>query len=570
MLLINACRKTDIKPEQVQNNELASKFFNSHTSTDPHIQALNKFLKAKNEKYNFIRGIVKKVGFPYWNKSLSVSKAGSQVRNLTENETLTYIPFVRDSQFYVNASLVIKTTPTDTTYQFLCDWQYSSFGYDTTNTGWNALNVFHVFTRLDNSVFNRNKFRITDENLLSQNVRNSLAGMGLPFDSANITYMLKEPSGGTAGRSHLWTLVTWCDDYDICIKAIDYTWLRSNATTSSSLPCSSGTLLTVTICTDTWEYIPSSGGGGGTGGNSGGNTGGGGSSGGSTPPGCEGGVPANRSSLYQNPCEPGWVPVDEPTINQMLQSWDDSIILHFTVRPCIENILNKIRDTDSGTVAKIITVLSGNTPGFDWEIEEVPQINPPHDPLANAVTAFLPNYRRAITWLNNSRMQNATNIMVAQTLLHEAVHAFLYDYYHNSLNLPTSVRDSLLGLPYVKLLKDFMKKKESTASNLHHNIMINSLRNHIKNALKNACLILGFNLTGTQLEEFCSDMSWGGLNEDQSPTSAWMDPSLGLTDEDRARITKRLDIELNNLGNFSGTYGGYYLNIPQIGTKACP
>jgi len=49
-----------------------------------------------------------------------------------------------------------------------------------------------------------------------------------------------------------------------------------------------------------------------------------------------------------------------------------------------------------------------------------------------------------------------------------------------------------------------------------------------------------------------------------------MDPSLGLTDEDRARITKRLDIELNNLGNFSGTYGGYYLNIPQIGTKACP
>ena len=57
MLLINACRKTDIKPEQVQNNELASKFFNSHTSTDPHIQALNKFLKAKNEKYNFIRGI---------------------------------------------------------------------------------------------------------------------------------------------------------------------------------------------------------------------------------------------------------------------------------------------------------------------------------------------------------------------------------------------------------------------------------------------------------------------------------------------------------------------------------
>lgn len=167
------------------------------------------------------------MGFPYWNKSLSVSKAGSQVRNLTENETLTYIPFVRDSQFYVNASLVIKTTPTDTTYQFLCDWQYSSFGYDTTNTGWNALNVFHVFTRLDNSVFNRTKFRITDENLLSQNVRNSLAGMGLPFDSANITYMLKEPSGGTAGRSHLWTLVTWCDDYDICIKAIDYTWLRS-------------------------------------------------------------------------------------------------------------------------------------------------------------------------------------------------------------------------------------------------------------------------------------------------------------------------------------------------------
>lgn len=431
MLIINACRKSDVSTYQTQDNEMKSKFFNSHKSSDPHIQALNKFVKSKNEKYNFIKEIVKKVGFPYWDKSISVSKSASQHRNLTENETLTYIPFVRDSQFYVNASLIIKTTPTDTTYQFLCDWQYSSFGYDTTNTGWSAMNVFHVFSRLDNSVFNRTKFRITDENLLSPEVRNTLSGMGLPFDSASIIYMLKEPTA-SSGRSNLWTLVTWCDDYDICISETEYEWVRSSVTESSSLPCSSGFVLTVSVCTDTWQYIPSSGGGGtgGTGGTTGGGSTGGG---GSTPPDCEGGAP-NRSSLYENPCDPGWVPVYETPAFNPLQY--DTIGIKNSIRdsfPCFYNLLkNNILNPNFVAQLQLLNVFNISQYvnlkfDIDWALDSTDDnAHETLDPSGLSYDEDSSILRFATTiHFNPYYVKNASKEALVSTIFHESIHAYI-------------------------------------------------------------------------------------------------------------------------------------------------
>lgn len=66
-------------------------------------------------------------------------------------------------------------------------------------------------------------------------------------------------------------------------------------------------------------------------------------------------------------------------------------------------------------------------------------------------------------------------------------------------------------------------------------------------------------------------MAWGGL-QDADSNSPWMDPNI-LGDEDRARIIKRLVIELNNLPGFSGYVpsGGQniYISLTKVGTKAC-
>jgi hypothetical protein len=65
-------------------------------------------------------------------------------------------------------------------------------------------------------------------------------------------------------------------------------------------------------------------------------------------------------------------------------------------------------------------------------------------------------------------------------------------------------------------------------------------------------------------------MAWGGL-QDEDTESPWMKL---LISEDRARINKRLEIELNNIPSFSGMVpmdgSNYYVSLNRVGTKACP
>jgi hypothetical protein len=566
-LAIIGCQKKD---HSVVTNKISigeEKFFNDRKSSDPLVQSATGYIKRQNEKYKFVEKTIKQIGYPYWDKAVIMTGPTSSQRGTSDSLNLIYVPFVRNTQNFVNASLIIRMSFSDTSFMYLCDWQYSSFGYDTSSLGWNAFNVFHVFTKLDNVVFNRTKFRIIDENLLSQQVIDSLSGIALPFDSAKITYMLTDHSVQN-GKNNLWTLVTWCDDYDICIRDGEYLWAKSASSQTSSLTCSSGTLLTVSVCTDTWQYIPSSGSGGG-GGNGGGNGGGGGTP--PTQPPCGTSNPSRIHTVM--PCGPGWVPIEEePDFEQQLQAWDDNIIIDPSVRLCVNAIINQLRSIQSGEIAQMIFVMSGQVPQFNWTISELPQLPAPYS-NAGAITSYgLGGVHHSITQLNQSKLSNATNISIARTLLHEAIHAFIYDFIFNNDQLPQIVKDQILALPFAQKLKEFIKIKYNRPGqgNAFHNLMMKKFHDDIRDALKLVCPLMGITLTGNDLNLFCSDMAWGGLNEDQSSTSAWMDPDIGLTDEDRARITKRLDIELNNLGNFSGSYGGYHHDITQEGTKACP
>lgn len=553
-----ACKKNDLKEEKKSPlNKIESRFFNEHQSKDTLIQSIITFIKGQNGKYRNVEKIVSQIGYPYWDKATIVSKPVVATAIANDSDHITYIPFVRDSEDFVNASLIVRTSTNDTGYKFLCDWQYSSYGYDTTATGWNARDVFHIFAQLDNQVFGRNEYKITDENLLTQAEKNYMTSLGLSFDSARVVYQI-QPSQNSGGRNSFLMPVTICNDIYTCIQQ-PLAAFKNNTGVTQINPgnCASGTWLISTICTEVLVDIPS-GNTGGTGGTGGTGSGSGGSGGGGSP------------STCTSNCTSGWQPVTSPTANQMLQAWDDSIIIDITVRPCIVNVLNKVRDVDSGIIAKIIKNLAGDMPGFDWEIREVPSLPSPYQ-TANALTSYEVYYRSAITDLNYSVMQNSTNIMVAQTLMHESVHAFLYDYYNNYLSLTPADRDSLLGLPYSKLIKDFMKKSAYAASNSQHNLMVDTLRNQIKNALKEVCPLLGINLSPIDLEEFCNDMSWGGL-QDESPNSPWSE----LDPIDRTRIMKRLELENYNLPSFSGyvydpkTESNYPVSIVKVGIKTCP
>ena len=126
LLLFITCRKMDYSPHKDDApalNTVTDKFFNSHRSSDLTEKSLVDYLKRVNEKEKFVEQTVKQIGFPRWDKILTPSLSRLAGRTESDSSAITYyIPFVRDSQNYVNASMAIRTTPSDTTFSYLCDW----------------------------------------------------------------------------------------------------------------------------------------------------------------------------------------------------------------------------------------------------------------------------------------------------------------------------------------------------------------------------------------------------------------------------------------------------------------
>jgi hypothetical protein len=220
---------------------------------------------------------------------------------------VTYIPFVREEENFVNASLLVKTTPTDTAFKYVCDWQYASYGFDTTATGWNANDVFHVFALMDNLVFGRNSFRIVDSNLLVAAERNALQSANLSFSATTVTRTLGSTGTGRGNGGYMNEVlmpVEVCTPISVCLWECPENMRGTDSNTTESLPCCM-IAATYEVCTTVMVWISGSGEGG-TGTGTGGTTTGGSGGTGYIPPECPGTVTPDNVT---NPCGPGWNPV---------------------------------------------------------------------------------------------------------------------------------------------------------------------------------------------------------------------------------------------------------------------
>lgn len=245
LFFTNSCRKIDYQTKRT--NESEERFFNGHKSGEPLVLSITHFMKRQNDKYGFVGKTVKQIGYPFWDKAIIVSEPASDQIGESDSTNITYIPFVRDSQNYVNAALLIKTTPTDTSFKYLCDWQYANA--DSATTGLNPRNVFHLFAKFDQYVFGRNKFRIIDPELITDDENEMLISMGLSFDSAVVIYNI-EPGQNSSGRNSVLVLSTWCDDVYTCINP-QLLGFRTTTEIVPYLSCSTGYALHTLLCTST-------------------------------------------------------------------------------------------------------------------------------------------------------------------------------------------------------------------------------------------------------------------------------------------------------------------------------
>ncbi|MCC6307428.1 MAG: hypothetical protein IT248_02965 [Chitinophagaceae bacterium] len=190
--------------------------------------------------------------------------------------------------------MIVKTNPADTSFSFLCDWQYSILNFSTnTITDTTAEKFALFFMVLDKNTFGHQNFNIQDKRLFNGNTNYS--------DTANIERKIAIEPAQASGRASL--LASIC--YNTTVITVHENW----HCTQSGL-CVSGVCDECALCVDySFSYHtevhcfdeevggPPSGGGG---------TGGGGGGTG-TPPECGGGLPQLRGQVQEG-CTPGWNP----------------------------------------------------------------------------------------------------------------------------------------------------------------------------------------------------------------------------------------------------------------------
>jgi hypothetical protein len=189
---------------------------------------------------------------------------------------------------------------------------------------------------------------------------------------------------------------------------------------------------------------------------------------------------------------------------------------------CLSDVLNLLKALNNGKIAQIIQQFSGEIPNWNWKLQEGVINNAnlaetQHPPVSGTVT----------TIFDYNKLNNATELSLARTMMHESIHAYLISYFKN---------DQLAAnKEYPELLKDWRNDKyQQNLSTVQHIEMTRSFVEEIAASLKEFGLSRGYNLSN----EFYNDMAWGGLTE----TEAF--EALGQTEKDR--IHERLEAELTS------------------------
>lgn len=270
LVIFLSCRKIDYTSKE-ETMKPGLRFFDTHQSTDPGLNAIAALLKKENEKYNFIGSITSTVGYPYWEKTISIKRRNGSARGATDDSAeYYYIPFVRDSQNYVNSSLVVKVGAADTSVRWLSDWQYADYGFDTTNANEpNAKKAFMTLANLERSAFGHNKFLVKDGRIF-----------GYPdTQRLKVTVDLPESQNRETNARNTEEVIVICQRVSVCVTAGP-----SQSTRGLNDPVSSGcgALYSALYCNvymfyggggsngSGWTtigsgYVPDTGGSGGTG-----------------------------------------------------------------------------------------------------------------------------------------------------------------------------------------------------------------------------------------------------------------------------------------------------------------
>lgn len=178
--------------------------------------------------------------------------------------------------------------------------------------------------------------------------------------------------------------------------------------------------------------------------------------------------------------------------------FDERIIYDKDLLDCQKTVLNDLKNNTESRISEIINDFSGDKPDSRNYVWKVKTGNLGFTGK-HAETIFYGNLAETI--MNNDVMNDATDIKVAATLIHEAIHAWLG--FHFNQADPNNIYEE-----YEEYYNAYINE-EATANNIGHDVMADTFRNRIKNALKEYGASKGYTIDDFTYEA----LAWGGLTE---------------------------------------------------------
>jgi hypothetical protein len=236
-----------------------------------------------------------------------------------------------------------------------------------------------------------------------------------------------------------------------------------------------------------------------------------------------------------------------------MEDWDSgndgadgspTVILDESLTPCQTAVLNDLKNMSAsgqGMLAYIVQKFGGNATGYNWRFVSG---NLPFGTFGS--TGPYDKTHRVITTTFDARqMRNASDLSVARTMLHEAVHAYVVTYFANS--------PQYANASYPDLVAAYAAAGAANPNIPHHNFM--GQQNWLSD-LAWGLQQYGINRGHSLPDQYYADMAWGGLEASI--------PFLSLPPADQNRISNLLRVEATGR-DLSGN------SQPQAGHSAgCP
>jgi hypothetical protein len=168
-----SCKKIDTN-NATESNDISKFFLLPKNASHQTIQIAEE-LKRQNELTGFVSAIIKKEGYPFWNK-VQV-RISSQFPDKTKREystssiqgdSLVFIPLVLDNTEYVNSFIVARFSNTGLILQLFRGREYKDFAYGGLNVTTNTAEKFALqIMSMDYDIFGRTQFLIKDHKLFN-------------------------------------------------------------------------------------------------------------------------------------------------------------------------------------------------------------------------------------------------------------------------------------------------------------------------------------------------------------------------------------------------------------------